>query len=643
MQGFDLDASIAACHNFQGSPFRLPMKPPAFFSIVTVARNDAWSLVKTMRSVFEQNFRDFEYIVIDGASKDGSPHLLEFWQSQGLVTRGVSEPDSGVYNAMNKGARMARGEFVCFLNAGDVFASGDVLARAHAALTSRPLDGLLGWGELNEQIWASWAEGEAFKMASLGFCHQAFYIRRSLVLKEPFDERPFKTDSDTLQLGRLYARGARIAILPEVLAVRGGEPGISSDLQRSARSIINTLTEEYSGLSAEVAERILAFRRKCADPETILALMDLPEPRLVRHLARMVLDTLFQRQSTALDAGMCERLVDRSLAILSAEEGGVRDAEHLIFAQARRAELLEDRNVARRDLDRAITKFEAEEEKRIEKVQAAAMVKSETRSSNFIVSLTSFPARLKSVSFAIRSLFEQSCPPREIHLWLGRDEVPNKNWLPRRLRVLEERGLQIHFADRTFHQYDKFLHNAELNAESAFIIVDDDVIYPPRALEHLLDAHIRHPGAVVANRCHKIAIGKDGVIAPYRAWEREVHLPTPSFLLLPTGAGGVLYPPGFLTDPMVTNIEDILAYAPYADDIWLKVCALARSVPTVATPLSHKSDWYHRYTPTMRAGTLMGINIDRGLNDFQLVRCLDWLARARPNWRADLLLEEEVA
>jgi GT2 family glycosyltransferase len=615
-----------------------------FFSVVSVARNDAWALSKTARSVFRQTFTDFEYIVVDGASEDGTPSFVEFWKTHGLVTKAVSENDTGVYNAMNKGAAMTRGKFVCFLNASDVFASDDVLEKVHHLLHNQPLDGVLGWGELNDQVWASWVEDEAFKMASLGFCHQSLFVRRSLLLEQRFDERPFKTDSDTLQLGRLFAQGARIAILPEVLAVRGGEPGISANLDRTKISIKNTLTEEYVGLSDADAEQILTFRRTCADPDFILTLMERSDTRLTRHMAYMVLDTLFQKASLQLDSAAVEDLLNRALQILDIDNEPVsrRNIERLIYTQARRDEFLHERKTAREDLDWSIAKFHNEEEGRIRKVRAAMLTDANNSGSDLVVSMTSFPARLKTVYLAIRSLLEQTRRPKEIHLWLGRDEVPSKNWLPGKLRELEEHGLQIHFSPRTFHQYDKYLHNSVLNADAPFVLVDDDVIYPPQALEHLLAAHQQYPDAVIGNRCHKIGLDKDGNFTSYKAWKREQRLPGPSLQLMPTGAGGVLYPIGFLSHEMVTNIDDILSHAPYADDIWLKTCALARGLPTFATALSHGSDWYHRYTPTMWAGTLQDTNVDRSLNDTQIGQCLEWLTRIRPDWRDEMLRDEPI-
>ena len=611
-----------------------------FFSIISVVRNDAWSLTKSIRSLFRQTFRDFEYIVVDGASSDGTHGLIDFWRVHGLISQAVSEPDSGVYNAMNKGARLARGEFVCFLNAGDVYAHDQVLARVHQALSDSSVDGVLGWGELNGQIWGSWIESEAFKLASLGFCHQAMFIKRSLLLDHPFDERPFKTDSDTLQLARLYASNARIPIIQEVLAVRGGEPGLSADLERTRASIVNTLVEEYPELTEASADHIVSFRRQCAEPEKMCSLMDRSTEPLRSHLAYMTLDTLFLRQSARLADTEVERLFDRAREAITVgePEGAAPVIDRFLDAQANRQALLDGYTGTSKALKAEIATFGSQEKARIARLRAADGG-NRRAPADFIVSLTSFPARISTLHYVIQSLVEQTCPPREIHLWLGADEIPRRDWLPRALLEFEQQGLQVHFVRRTFHQYDKFMHNSGLNKDTPFVIVDDDVIYPPHSMESLLETHKAHPDAVVANRCHLMGISSDGTIGPYSDWKREFRVTRPSLRVIPTGAGGVLYPRGFLDHPMVTNVGDVLACAPYADDLWLKMCALARRIPTMSTPLSQGADWYLRYTPTMKAGALHATNADLGLNDLQVQRCMEWLSRIRPAWRQELLAD----
>ena len=96
-------------------------------SIITINYNNASGLSKTLESVFNQTFRDFEYIVIDGNSTDGSVELIKRYEDSSVENFSwISEPDTGIYNAMNKGIRMAKGEYVQFLNSGDILAAKDV-------------------------------------------------------------------------------------------------------------------------------------------------------------------------------------------------------------------------------------------------------------------------------------------------------------------------------------------------------------------------------------------------------------------------------------------------------------------------------------------------------------------------------------
>jgi glycosyltransferase involved in cell wall biosynthesis len=107
------------------------------FSIVTVVRNDIEGLKRTWRSLAAQTCTDFEWLVVDGASTDGTREWLEDLGDDRLLW--TSEPDDGIYDAMNKGIRRIRGEIVQFLNADDALASSDVLQQV---LTSREQ---LGW------------------------------------------------------------------------------------------------------------------------------------------------------------------------------------------------------------------------------------------------------------------------------------------------------------------------------------------------------------------------------------------------------------------------------------------------------------------------------------------------------------------
>ena len=89
-----------------------------FFSIVTVVKNDEYNIQKTIKSIISQSFRDFEYIVIDGKSNDNTIYKINKYKNK--IHQILSEKDRGIYFAMNKGIRLAKGTFLVFVNSGDL-------------------------------------------------------------------------------------------------------------------------------------------------------------------------------------------------------------------------------------------------------------------------------------------------------------------------------------------------------------------------------------------------------------------------------------------------------------------------------------------------------------------------------------------
>jgi len=112
------------------------------FSIITVTKNAAATLERSILSVAKQRHRPLDYIIVDGASSDATPAIVAEYGN--VVTRFVSEPDQGIYDAMNKGLALARGDFVYFLGADDSLIDGEVLADVAASLDRAPCDFLYG-------------------------------------------------------------------------------------------------------------------------------------------------------------------------------------------------------------------------------------------------------------------------------------------------------------------------------------------------------------------------------------------------------------------------------------------------------------------------------------------------------------------
>ena len=96
-------------------------------TVVTVCYNAAVTIEKTILSVVGQTYNNIEYLIIDGGSKDDTLAIIKKYESN--ISKWISEPDKGIYDAMNKAIKMATGEWINFMNAGDCFATNDVLEK----------------------------------------------------------------------------------------------------------------------------------------------------------------------------------------------------------------------------------------------------------------------------------------------------------------------------------------------------------------------------------------------------------------------------------------------------------------------------------------------------------------------------------
>lgn len=170
-------------------------------TIITVCRNHAKELERTIRSVESQTWQEKEYLVIDGASTDETLNVIKAHEAS--ITRWVSEPDQGIYDAMNKGVRMAQGEWVIFMNAGDTFARDDTLQRVFG----NPLDADVIYGDVikGELVKKAEAPRNAHRMF---YCHQSAFVRTSCLREFPFDIR-HRMSADFKQVKQLFLSGKR--------------------------------------------------------------------------------------------------------------------------------------------------------------------------------------------------------------------------------------------------------------------------------------------------------------------------------------------------------------------------------------------------------------------------------------------------
>lgn len=190
------------------------MKKP-LLSIVTVSYNAAEGIGNTIRSVARQSWTDFEYLFIDGASKDATVSEIESqreaFASRGIPYRVISEPDRGIYDAMNKAITLAEGQWILMLNAGDILAGDTVLERVFR----KPCDGadvLYGHMVVAEESRGQMlyrkvpAKPLDFLEVGMPFCHQSAFVRREILRAHPFNTA-YRIVADYDQFLRIHRDG----------------------------------------------------------------------------------------------------------------------------------------------------------------------------------------------------------------------------------------------------------------------------------------------------------------------------------------------------------------------------------------------------------------------------------------------------
>lgn len=178
-------------------------------SVITVTYNAGESIRRTLKSVACQTFTDYEHIIIDGASTDATLSIVhEFCPP---VTKIVSEKDSGIANAMNKGVRLSSGELIIHLNAGDELAASDVLMRAAESYSRFNWEWAIGSvqrmdesGRLSHTVIVHGFDYEVLRQGCF-ICHQSVFVKKSIFEKFGFFDESFRISMDYefwLRIGR---------------------------------------------------------------------------------------------------------------------------------------------------------------------------------------------------------------------------------------------------------------------------------------------------------------------------------------------------------------------------------------------------------------------------------------------------------
>jgi len=214
-------------------------------SVVTVSLNNKDEIEKTILSVLSQKDVEIEYILVDGLSNDGTLDVISRHKSK--IHKIVSEKDNGVYSALNKGIRLATGEVISFLHAGDVYADERVLMEVAAAFSREKVN--IVYGDLvylrKDKVFRYWKSGE-FALAKIprGWMppHPAFFARRSLYLKYGGFDESYKISADyDLMMRFLWKERASSFYVPKIMV----KMSVGGKSNNNLRNITSKSLEDY--------------------------------------------------------------------------------------------------------------------------------------------------------------------------------------------------------------------------------------------------------------------------------------------------------------------------------------------------------------------------------------------------------------
>lgn len=221
-------------------------------SIITVNFNNLEGLKRTADSVLSQTWRNFEWLIIDGGSSDGSREYIDQLfhdlsqqkESQNPISYWCSEKDGGVYNAMNKGIEKANGEYLNFMNSGDIFYGNNTLELVFK--DDQSADILFGdWKRIihgREEHMHFPSPVDIYSFFKENICHQAMFIRRDYHLKHFYDES-YRILADYKNWAKASLDGASFSFIPQNICIVTID-GISSKLDKAQLQEFERLKNE---------------------------------------------------------------------------------------------------------------------------------------------------------------------------------------------------------------------------------------------------------------------------------------------------------------------------------------------------------------------------------------------------------------
>jgi len=218
-------------------------------SIITITYNSAKTIQRALESVQSQTYQDIEHVIVDGASKDGTRELIEAYAKKHTNVRWISEPDKGIYNALNKGIHLATGDVIGFVHSDDILYAPDSISHIAEAFAQQDIQ--VVYGDLQYvregKVTRRWRSND-FNPASLKYgwmCpHPTMYVRREVYQQVGDYDEWFSISADYDMILRIFKSGFKTQYLPEVLVSM--EVGGASN--KNTRARLSKTQEDFIAL-----------------------------------------------------------------------------------------------------------------------------------------------------------------------------------------------------------------------------------------------------------------------------------------------------------------------------------------------------------------------------------------------------------
>lgn len=424
-------------------------------SIITVNLNNRAGLQKTTESIISQSFKDFEWIVIDGGSTDGSKELIE--QFSNYMTYWVSEPDNGIYNAMNKGVKASNGDYLLFLNSGDSLCDEWVIEDFQKQNFKEDI--ISGNIIVDDSIYNVRFSPEESELSYRFMCestilHPSSFINKELFIKYGEFDESFKIVSDW--------KFFFICLIQ-----------FSCSYRKWERCITNFNTKGISESPQGIA--LLQLERERVKAEIL--------PYVYRSYIE--LNNEISRLRASLQMSFWSRIKGFSLRIVRK----VSSLACICFLKLKRAFTSKGKINHTR-----------------EKV---------------IVSMTSWTKRIENVHIVIDSILQNTVKPDIIVLNLSEEEFPEKEQsLPKSVKNLIDMGIiELIWTPGNLKAFKKIIPTMKKYPDDIILAIDDDFYYPDDFIETFLEKHRQHPFSPISGNPFRVngAIGHGGCASLVKA------------------------------------------------------------------------------------------------------------------------------